>query len=80
MPNMIRDIKSNRVVQYGLITGVFALGAVTAIGFKGVGGSAMAPIIPPPAVVDMQNAFEKVSDRLSPSVVFIKSNSGGVPS
>ena len=70
--------KNNKVFRYALIPGAFAIGAITVIGFKATAGaSSNAPIIPPPAVMDMQNAFEKVSDRLSPSVVFIKSNSGG---
>jgi serine protease Do len=62
-----------RLLRAAIIPGVFALGAVTAVGLRGNAGQPAPPVQPPAQALDIQSAFEQVADKLRPSVVFIKS-------
>ncbi len=58
------------------IAGVFAMGALAAMGLRGNAGQQAVPpppINPPKQALDMQAAFEQVADRFRPSVVYIQS-------
>jgi len=58
------------------VAGVFAIGAMAAMGLRGNAGqteTTTPPIQPPAQALDMQSAFEQVAAKLRPSVVFIRS-------
>jgi serine protease Do len=63
--------------QWGLravmVPTTLALGAVAFTNLRGNAGQTNPPVQPPAQVVEIQNAFEKVADKLRPSVVFIQS-------
>lgn len=63
--------------QWGLravaVPTALALGAVAFTHMRGNAGQADPPVSPPAQVVEIQSAFEKVAEKLRPSVVFIQS-------
>ena len=66
----------NRMPRAVTVSAIFALGAVAAIGLRGNAGQPVStppPVQPSAQVLDIQNAFEKVADKLRPSVVSIRS-------
>lgn len=66
----------SRMTRVAVIPAVFGLGAVAACSLRGNAGQqaqAAPPVQPPAQVIEIQSAFEKVAEKLRPSVVFIKS-------
>jgi serine protease Do len=73
---MVSTQWNNKGLRAVTVGGVFALGALVAMGLRGSAGQrevTLPPIQPPPQVLEMQSAFEQVAERLRPAVVFIRS-------
>ncbi|MBC7528045.1 MAG: trypsin-like peptidase domain-containing protein, partial [Chthonomonadaceae bacterium] len=64
--------KSN-IIRRTSVPVVFALGAITALSFRGNAISPGSPVLPPPQALEAQTASEQVAEKLRPSVVFIES-------
>ena len=64
---------SPKIFKRAALPAVFALGAMSALSFRGNATSPSTPVVPPTQALDMQSAFELVADKMRPSVVYIES-------